>query len=81
MNYPKPGYYWVQFNNNEKSTLIASLSWVDDVAHWSVFGHDIEVPFDSLAIIEGPLKCSTVNPPPKEVVETRQERVLKGLES
>jgi hypothetical protein len=80
MNYPLAGYYWVQYNNQEKSTFIARLSWSEDVGIWSVFGHDIEVPFDTLKIVEGPLTCSVVRPPPKDEVPTRQERVLKSFE-
>ena len=77
MNYPTPGYYWVQYNNNEKSTFIARLSWVDNVGTWSVFRHEIDIQFETLTIVEGPLKCSVVKPPPKEEVPTRYERVIE----
>jgi hypothetical protein len=76
-NYPPSGYYWVQFNNKEKSTFIACLSWVFDVATWSVFRHEIDIPFEQLTILEGPLKCSVVKPPPKEELPTRYERILE----
>lgn len=80
MNHPIAGYYWVQYNNKEKTTFIARLSWFEGAGIWSVFGHDVEVPLDSLTILEGPLQCSVSKSPAKEELPTRQERVLKSFE-
>lgn len=77
MNYPPAGYYWVQYPNAEKSTFIARLSWVDGVGTWSIIGHEFTTPFAYFTIVEGPLKCSVVKPPPKEEVPTRYERVIE----
>jgi len=67
------GYYWVQYKNSEKTIFIARLSLDEGVPYWSIFGHDIEVPFDSVTILEGPLKCLSS--------ETCNHKFLKSFEA
>lgn len=75
-NYPHAGYYWVQYPNAQKSTFISRLSWPEGVGTWHIVGHEFPTPFEMFTILEGPLKCSAVEAPPKTEVPTRYARVL-----